>query len=61
MKEEEIEIDYDGSTDNDISDAERRLLDLIYGAKPENESEIAMVKEFEEMRKKGIVIEIPQM
>lgn len=57
----EMDIVYDNSTANDMSDAEKRLLDLIYGAKPETESEIAMVKEFEEMRKKGIVIEIPQM
>lgn len=58
---EEIEIDYDGSISNDMSDSEKRVLELIYGAKPQNESEIAMVKEFEEMRKNGIVIDIPQM
>jgi hypothetical protein len=55
------DIVYDNSTSNDMSDEEKRLLELIGGAEPQNESEIAMVKEFEEMRKKGIIIEIPPM
>ena len=57
----DIKIVYDGTTSNDMSDEERRLLELIGGAEPQNEPEIAMVKEFEEMRKKGIIIEIPPM
>ena len=50
---------YNGKIDNDVSPAERRLIALINGAKPETPEEEQMVKEIEEAKKKGQVIYIP--
>lgn len=55
------EIVYDGKTNSDISDAEKRLLELIAGETPVNDSERQMVKEIEEARKAGKTIDIPGM
>ena len=52
---------YDGKAQNDMSDAEKRLLELIAGAEPQNESEVQMVKEIEEIKKSGKIIDIPPM
>lgn len=55
------DIVYDGKAQNDMSDAEKRLLELIAGAEPQNESEVQMVKEIEEIKKSGKIIDIPPM
>jgi hypothetical protein len=55
------EIVYDGKVSNDMSDAEKRLLELIAGESPVNDSERQTVKEIEEARKAGKVIDIPAM
>lgn len=55
------DIVYDGKVSSNISDAEKRLLELIAGEEPQNESEVLMVKQIEELRKSGKIIDIPQM
>jgi hypothetical protein len=55
------EIVYDGKTSNDMSEAEKRLLELIAGETPVNDSERQMVKEIEDALKEGKSIDIPGM
>ena len=45
--------------DTDMDPKERRLKELILGAKPENDFERAIVKDLEEMATKGIMPDIP--
>lgn len=47
------------STKSVISDKERRLMELINGAEPIDESEKRMVQEIKEIEDKGHVIWIP--
>jgi hypothetical protein len=56
-----LDIVYDGKVSSNVSDAEKRLLELITGSEPQNESEIQMLKEIEELKKSGKIIDIPQM
>ena len=56
-----LDIVYDGKVSSNVSDAEKRLLELITGSEPKNESEIQMLKEIEELKKSGKIIDIPQM
>jgi len=59
MKKKKIEIVYDGTPNNDMSPKERRLMELINGAEPKNESERQMVKEIQDIKDKGQVVWIP--
>ena len=56
-----LDIVYDGKVSSNVSDAEKRLLELITGSEPQTESEIQMLKEIEELKKSGKIIDIPQM
>jgi len=58
MKED---IVYDGKVSSNISEPEKRVLELIGGAEPQNESEIQLLKEIQELMKSGKVVDIPQM
>jgi hypothetical protein len=58
---EEIRALNDGSTDSDISEAERRYLAMINGEKPRNKKEPEMQQEIIKMRKEGKFIDIPSM
>lgn len=58
MKED---IVYDGKVSSNISEAEKRVLELIGGAEPQNDSEKQLLKEIEELMKSGKVVDIPQM
>ena len=46
-------------TKADLSDKERRLLDLTLGAKPMNEEEERMAREIRSIRDSGGIVEIP--
>ena len=39
MKKKKVEIVYDGTPNNDMSPKERRLMELINGAEPKDDSE----------------------
>jgi len=54
-----IKNSYDGQIENDVSPAQRRLIQLINGAKPETPEEEKMVKEIKEAKEKGQIIYIP--
>ena len=56
-----IKIHYDPAMKSDTSDAEKRLIELINGAAPKTPEEIELVKEIEEAKKNGNIIEIPGM
>ncbi len=58
-KQKEIEIVNDGVPSDDMSAKESRLLELINGAEPKDESEKQMVKEIQEIKDKGHVVWIP--
>ncbi len=58
-KKKEIEIVYDGTPNSDMSPKERRLMELINGAEPKDDSEKQMVKEIQEIKDKGQVVWIP--
>jgi hypothetical protein len=58
MKED---IVYDGKVSSNISEPEKRVLELIGGSEPQNESEIQLLKEIQELMKSGKVVDIPQM
>ena len=59
MKKEEVI--YDENLKNDTSDSEKRLIELINGAAPTTPDEIEMVKEIQEAKKNGQIIDIPGM
>lgn len=59
MKKEEVI--YDENLNNEISDSEKRLIELINGAEPKTPDEIEMVKEIQEAKKNGQIINIPGM
>lgn len=46
-------------TKADISEKERRLMDLINGAKPRNEEEEKMVREIKDIEERGGSVDIP--
>ena len=56
-----IEINHDGTLKSDLSDSEKRLIELINGAEPKTPDEIKMVKEIQEAKKNGQIISIPGM
>ena len=58
-KKKKIEIVYDGAPNSDMSPKERRLMELINGAEPKDDSEKQIVKEIKEIEAKGHVVWIP--
>ena len=59
MKKKSNDIIIDNKPNSDMSPKERRLMELINGAEPKNESEKQMVKEIQEIKDKGHVVWIP--
>ena len=49
----------DNKPNSDMSQKERRLMELINGAEPKDDSEKQMVKEIQEIKDKGQVVWIP--
>ena len=49
----------DNKPNSDMSPKERRLMELINGAEPKDESEKQIVKEIKEIEAKGGVVWIP--
>ena len=59
MKKKSNDIIIDNKPNSDMPPKERRLMDLINGAEPKDESEKQMVKEIKEIESKGGVVWIP--
>ncbi len=59
MKKKTNDIIIDNKLNSDMSQKERRLMELINGAEPKNESERQMVKEIQDIKDKGQVVWIP--
>jgi hypothetical protein len=59
MKKKSNDIIIDNKSNSDMSPKERRLMELINGAEPKDESEKQMVKEIQEIKDKGHVVWIP--
>jgi hypothetical protein len=59
MEKQMSKVVIDNKPNNDMSPKERRLMELINGAEPKDESEIQMVKEIQEIKAKGHVVWIP--
>ena len=53
------DIIIDNKPNTDMSPKERRLMELINGAEPKDDSEKQMVKEIQEIKDKGQVVWIP--
>lgn len=49
----------DNKPNSDMSQKERRLMELINGAEPKDENEKQMAKEIQEIKDKGHVVWIP--
>jgi ribonuclease HII len=60
-RRELIDRVWDSSTENDMSEAEKRYIAMINGEKPRNEEEAIMQREIIQMRKEGKIIDIPSM
>jgi hypothetical protein len=58
-KKKIIDIIIDNKPNSDMPPKERRLMELINGAEPMDESEKQMVKEIQEIKDKGHVVWIP--
>ncbi len=58
-KKKIYDIIVDNKPNSDMSPKERRLMELINGAEPKNESERQMVKEIKDIKDKGQVVWIP--
>jgi hypothetical protein len=58
-KKKTIDIIIDNKPNCDMPPKERRLMELINGAEPMDESEKQMVKEIQEIKDKGHVVWIP--
>jgi hypothetical protein len=58
-KKKTINIIIDNKPNSDMSPKERRLMELINGAEPVNDSEKQMVKEINEIKDRGHVVWIP--
>ena len=59
MKKKTYDIIIDNKPNSDMSPKERRLMELINGVEPKDESEKQMVKEIQEIEAKGDVVWIP--
>jgi len=58
-KKKTMDIIIDNKPNSDMSPKERRLMELINGAEPKDESEKQMVKEIQEIEAKGGMAWIP--
>ena len=58
-KKKTNDIIIDNKPNSDMSPKERRLMELINGAEPKDESKKQMVKEIQEIKDKGQVVWIP--
>jgi len=58
-KKKTKDIIIDNKPNSDMSPKERRLMELINGAEPKDDSELQMVKEINEIKAKGHVVWIP--
>jgi bisphosphoglycerate-independent phosphoglycerate mutase (AlkP superfamily) len=58
-KKKTNDIIIDNKPNSDMSPKERRLMELINGAEPKDDSELQMVKEINEIKAKGHVVWIP--
>jgi bisphosphoglycerate-independent phosphoglycerate mutase (AlkP superfamily) len=58
-KKKTNDIIIDNKPNSDMSPKERRLMELINGAEPKDDSELKMVKEINEIKAKGHVVWIP--
>ena len=58
-KKKTNDIIIDNKPNSDMSPKERRLMELINGAEPKDESEKQMVKEIQEIKDRGHVVWIP--
>ena len=61
MKNKTNDIIIDNKPNSDMSPKERRLMELINGAEPKDDSEKQMVKEIQEIKDKGQVVWIPSI
>jgi len=65
FKETQIESDHEitvtRSTKSVLSEPEQRLMAMINGKLPRNEHERIMQAQVEEMMKKGVIIDIPEV
>jgi hypothetical protein len=59
MKKKTNDIIIDNKLNSDMSQKERRLMELINGAEPKDEAEKKIVKEIKEIEAKGDVVWIP--
>ena len=59
MKKKSNDIIIDNKPNSDMSPKERRLMELINGDEPKDESEKQIVKEIKEIEAKGDVVWIP--
>jgi hypothetical protein len=59
MKKKTNDIIIDNKPISDISPKERRLMELINGAEPKDDSEKQIVKEIKKIEAKGDVVWIP--
>lgn len=58
-KKKSYKVIVDNKPNSDKSPKERRLMELINGAEPKDESEKQMVKQIQEIKDKGQVVWIP--
>jgi len=58
-KKKTNDIIIDNKPNSDMSPKERRLMELINGAEPKDDSEKQKVKEIQEIKDKGHVVWIP--
>jgi predicted transcriptional regulator len=56
---EKNDLIYDGVPKDTLSDSEKRLMALINGDKPRDANEEAIVRDIENDRKKGYILDIP--
>ena len=59
VKKNTNDIIIDNKPNSDMLPKERRLMELINGAEPKDDSEKQMVKEIQEIKDKGQVVWIP--
>ena len=58
-KKKTMDIIIDNKPNSDMSPKERRLMELVNGAEPKDDSEKQIVKEINEIEAKGDVVWIP--
>ena len=58
-KKKTNDIIIDNKPNSDMSPKERRLMELVNGSEPKDDSEKQMVKEIQEIKDKGQVVWIP--